>query len=300
MKIVVAGGSGFIGQPLVTHLEGAGHDVAVLTRNPATVRAGRALLWDGKSQGTWSDEVGSADAVVNLAGENIGDRRWTAKRKQDLISSRVDATHALVEAIRGAPPRERIFISASGANYYAAGLEQELGEDGPHGGGFLGELTARWEGEARRVEGAARLVILRFGVVIGAGGGALARMLLPFKLGVGGRIGSGEQWMSWIARDDVVRIIDWALTHPDASGVYNATAPQPVRNRDFTAAFARAIHRPAIIPIPGVALKAAFGQMAEETLMTGQRAVPVRATRAGFRFAHDTIDSALSRALRPR
>lgn len=311
MKIVVSGGSGFIGQPLVRHLQERGHEVAVLTRNPEKVKAGRPLLWDGRTQGAWSAEAAAADAIVNLAGENVGERRWTEKRKRELIDSRIHATTALVEAVRSAwgagdlarargrgRPRPT-FISASGVSFYASGLEEPLDENGPRGEGVLADMSARWEEAARGAESVSRLVIFRLGVVIGPGG-ALAKMYLPFKLGLGGRIASGKQWLSWIAREDVIGLIEWALMHDDVSGVYNGTSPHPVRNREFTTAVARALHRPAIIPIPAFALKILFGRMAEETLLTGQRAVPDRAMKNGFRFTLPAIESATLHALRRR
>lgn len=297
MKVIIAGGSGFIGEAVVRQLLDQGHAVSVLTRDPARVKAGRPLPWDPKSPGAWTAEVAAADAVVNLAGENIGDGRWTRARKQRLLASRVDATRALVGAMQTAPGGKRAFISASAVGFYGPHGDEELDESALRGAGFLADLASQWEAEARAADPIARLVILRLGVVIGAGGGALAKMLVPFKLGVGGRIGSGEQWMSWISRDDVVRLIEWAISHDEVRGVLNATAPHPVRNRDFTRTLGRALHRPAILPIPGPALRLLFGQMADETLLTGQRVMPDAAVKKGFRFSQDTIESALQRAL---
>ncbi|HEX6096390.1 MAG TPA: TIGR01777 family oxidoreductase [Thermoanaerobaculia bacterium] len=295
MRIVIAGGSGFIGEPLVRRLVARGDDVAVLSRNPARVQAGRGVAWDGRTQGAWSEEVASADAIVNLAGENVGEGRWTDERKRRLIASRLDATGAIVQALRNAPPRERVLVNASAVGYYGFDRDEELDEHGTRGGGFLAELVDQWEAAAREAEPLARLVIPRFGVALAADGGALKKMMLPFKLGAGGPVGSGEQWMAWIDRDDAVRFIEWAIDNRSARGVYNVTAPQPVRNRDFSRALGRALHRPAFLPAPGFALRAAFGQMAEEVLLGGQRAVPRRAEREGFRFDHPTLDASLAR-----
>lgn len=301
MKIAIAGGSGFVGEPLVRRLVSRGDDVVVLSRSPAKVRAGRGVQWDGQSQGAWTADVASADVVVNLAGENIGDGRWTAERKRRLIDSRLNATRALVQALDGAietePTPRRAFINASAIGYYGLRGDESLTESASRGTGFLADLVARWEEEARHAEKAARLVILRFGVVLAGDGGALAKMLLPFKLGVGGRIGSGQQWMSWVSRDDVIRMIEWAIGRDSARGVYNVTSPEPVRNIDFTKALGQALHRPTLFPVPGFVLKAAFGEMAGEVLLGGQRVLPARATGEGFAFGDPSVEPALKRAL---
>lgn len=297
MRIVIAGGSGFIGEPLVRRLLARGDKVAVLSRNPSTVHAGRGVQWDGRTQGPWSQEMAGADAVVNLAGENVGEGRWTAERKKRLVASRLDATHAIVEALRNVPPRARSLVNASAVGYYGVRGDEVLDENGSRGTGFLAELVEKWEAAAQEVESLARLVILRFGVALAADGGALKKMMMPFKLGMGGPLGSGRQWMSWIDRDDAVRIVEWAIDRSDARGVYNATGPEPVRNREFTHALGRALHRPAIMPAPAFALRLAFGQMAEEMLLGGQRVVPRRADVEGFLFETRTVEQALARHL---
>lgn len=298
MRIVIAGGSGFIGEPLVRRLVARGDDVAVLSRDPAKVQAGRGVAWDGRTQGAWSDEVAKADAIVNLAGENVGEGRWTDERKKKLIASRIDATGAIVQALRNAPPRDRVLVNASAVGYYGFDRgDEEFDENGTRGRGFLAELVEKWEAAAREAEPLARLVLLRFGVALAPDGGALQKMMLPFKLGAGGPVGNGRQWMSWIDRDDAVRAVEWAIDNRGARGVYNATAPQPVRNRDFARALGRALHRPAFMPAPAFALRIAFGQMAEEVLLGGQRVVPRRAEREGFRFDHPTLDAALAKSI---
>lgn len=296
MKVTIAGGSGFIGEAVVRELLSQGHDVAVLTRNPQKADGGRPLLWDGKTQGAWSKEAASSDVVINLAGENIGER-WTEERKVRLIESRVGATRALVAAIATEPQRKRTFINASAIGFYGPRGDEILDETATRGEGFLADLAARWEKEALAADTLARLVIFRFGVVLGSGGGALGKMLLPFKLGVGGRIGSGRQWFSWVALDDVTRAILWAIGDDSLRGVFNVTAPNPVTNADFTRALGRTLHRPAVLPIPSAGLKILFGQMAGETLLSGQRVIPSRMSERGFRFVHDTVESALQRAL---
>jgi uncharacterized protein (TIGR01777 family) len=293
MKIVIAGGSGFLGQPLVQRLLTRGHDVIVLTRNVSHVGVGRPMLWDGRTQGAWSDEAASADVVINLAGENVGEGRWTDARKRRLIASRLDATNAIVEALRREPSRVRTVIQASAIGYYGNRGDEILDESASRGDGFLAELVERWESAARPAENLGRFVIIRFGVVLHRDGGALRKMWLPFKLGLGGPIGSGEQWMSWIGREDALRFVEWAMENDRVRGVYNATAPQPVRNRDFTRALGRALHRPAIMPLPAFALRLAFGQMADETVLGGQRALPRRAEADGYPFLHPLLDDEL-------
>ncbi|HEX2833786.1 MAG TPA: TIGR01777 family oxidoreductase [Thermoanaerobaculia bacterium] len=297
MRIVIAGGTGFLGEPLVRRLLARGDEVAVLSRNPAKVRAGRGVSWDGKTQGSWADEVAKADVIINLAGENVGEGRWTDPRKKRLVASRLDATNAIIEAMRRAPAQQRTLINASAVGYYGVRGDEELDENGSRGNGFLAELVEKWETAARVAEPIARVVLLRFGVVLAPDGGALKKMVLPFKLGAGGPIGTGDQWMSWIDRDDAIRFVEWAIEHERARGVYNVTAPSPVRNRDFTRALGRALHRPAILPAPAFALRLAFGEMADEMLLGGQRAIPKRAQQEGFGCNATSLEESFARHL---
>ena len=293
MKIVVAGGTGFIGRPLVSGLVARGDDVVVLTRNPGNVQGARGVAWRPPSVDAWADEVSAADAVINLAGESIADGRWTAARKQRLVSSRLDATSALVEALRLATDRERCLVSASAIGFYGLSGDERLDEGAPQGRGFLAGLSAKWEAAAREAEPRARVVLLRFGIVLDRSGGALAKMLLPFSLGLGGPVGDGKQWMSWVGLEDVIRGIAWALDTQAARGVYNLTAPEPVRSRDFARALGRALHRPAILPVPAFALRAMFGEMADEILIGGQRVIPARLEKEAFRFERIALDDEL-------
>ena len=297
MKIVVAGGTGFLGEPLVQRLVARGDDVTVLTRNPQKVETGRGVQWDGKTQGPWSEEVAKADVVINLAGENISEGRWTEERKRRLIDSRLHATNAVVEALKRAPSSTRTLINASAVGIYGDRGDELLDESAPRGSGFLADLVDQWENAARAAEPLARLVIIRFGVVLAPDGGALKKLLLPFKLGVGGPIGSGKQWMSWVDREDALRLVEWAIANPNARGVYNATAPEPLRNREFSRVLAHALHRPAIIPTPPFALRLLFGEMADEALLAGQRAVPRRALDDGFSFQRPTLTGSLASQL---
>ena len=288
MKVVVAGGTGFIGEALVRRLIARDHEVAVLTRNPAKVRAGRAVRWSGAAT-----EVGGADVVINLAGENIGAGRWTTERKRKIVDSRVGSTRELVEALHDTARHRPTFISASAVGYYGPRGDEVLDERAPQGEGFLADVVRQWEDSARAAEKVARVVILRFGVVLAGEGGALQKMMLPFRLGIGGPIGSGRQWMSWVDREDVLRAIEWAIDHREVHGVYNITSPNPVINRDFARALGRALHRPAVMPTPASVLRLIFGQMADEVLLSGQRVAPARASSEGFVFEYPTIDAAL-------
>lgn len=298
MRVVISGGGGFIGEPLVRALLARGDDVAVLTRHSSHVNAGRALVWDPSARDeAWRREVASADAVVNLAGENVAGGRWTAERKRRIVDSRVTATRALVEALETEPARSRVLVSASAVGFYGTRDDELLDEQAVSGNGFLADVVRRWEELAHGADHRARVVILRFGVVLAANGGALGKMLLPFRIGVGGPIASGKQWMSWVDRDDVVRMTLWAIDREGARGVYNVTAPEPVRNRDFTRALGAALHRPALLPAPSFALRLLFGEMADEMLIGGQRVVPKRATSEGFVFQYPTLGAALEHVL---
>lgn len=292
-RIVVSGGSGFIGEPLVKFLVARGDDVTVLTRNPASVRAGKALLWNPAEPAGWAASVRDADAVINLAGENVGAGRWTPSRKRAILQSRESVTSALVQVLAAAANPKRAFISASAIGHYGDRGDEVLDEQSAAGTGFLADVTMRWEEIALRAESAARVVVMRFGVVLAADGGALGKMAVPFKLGAGGPLGNGRQWMSWIDRDDLIAMLVWAIDHPEVRGVYNVTAPNPVTNADFTAALGRALHRPAILPAPAFALRLALGEMAEEMLLGGQRVLPKRALNEGFQFRYPAVDASL-------
>lgn len=294
VKIVVSGGSGFIGTPLVQRLVARGDEVVVLSRDPARVRVGRGVEWHPPAAGAWTDEVASADAVVNLAGESIAGGRWTEARKRRLVSTRLEPTRALISAMRTNASRPRAFVNASAVGYYGYTSDAAFDESSPRGAGFLAELVEQWENAARDAEALARVVLLRFGVVLDKAGGALAQMLPPFRFGVGGPIGSGKQWMAWVDREDVVRALTWAIDNGSATGVYNVTAPEAVQNRDFASALGRALHRPAFMPVPALALRTLFGRgLADEALLGGQHAIPARLQREGFVFEYPTLDASL-------
>jgi uncharacterized protein (TIGR01777 family) len=302
MRIVVAGGTGFLGSPLTETYAEEGHDVRVLTRSlpsgasrhesgtgvPGITRVG----WtpDGHS-GPWAEVVNGADAVINLAGASLGDKRWTAQRKAELRDSRLLSTRSLVTAIKSAPTPPAVFISASGVDYYASNDEPKT-EASPPGRSFLAELCEDWEKEAARAEREGlRLVIIRSGIVFERSGGALVRMMTPFRFFAGGRLGSGHQYLSWIHRLDWTEMVRWIVQTPDAVGPINVTAPHPVTNREFARALGRAMKRPALLPAPAFALKLVVGEFANY-IVTGQRVIPARAIALGYHFRYPELDIA--------
>ena len=304
MRFVIAGGTGFIGSPLAEVYAEEGHDVRVLTRSlpdgearhdPGTGKPGitRVGWHPSGTAGAWAQVVDDADAVVNLAGEPLGDRRWTAQRKAALRDSRILATRSLADAIRRASRPPRVFVSSSAVGYYGAGAEPK-NEDSPAGSDFLARLAEEWEMEAQKAEATgARLVLLRTGVVLERTGGALPRMMRPFRYFVGGPIGNGRQYMSWVHRLDVIEMIRWIIETPAVIGPVNATAPHPVTNREFSRALGRALRRPSLLPAPGFALKMMFGEMAEPLLLAGQRVIPAKAQSHGYHFRYPEIDIAM-------
>ena len=290
MKIVVSGGTGFIGTRLVARLRERGDEVVVLSRSPK-----HGVEWHPPESGPWVSEVRDADAVVNLAGESIAGGRWTESRKATLTSSRLIPLRALIDA------KPRVLVEASAVGYYGYISDETFDESAARGPGFLAELVDKWEAAAREAESFARVVLLRFGVVLDKSGGALKQMLPPFYFGAGGPIGNGRQWMSWVDREDVLRAIEWAIDNPSARGIYNVSAPNPVRNREFAKALGRAVRRPALLPVPAFALRLVFGRgLADEALLGGQRAVPSRLQREGFTFEYPTLESSLLHIFAPR
>lgn len=294
MKIVIAGASGFIGQALVAGLESDGHEVRRLVRTAAT--GPRTIPWNPAARELDATALHGVDVVVNLAGENIGAGRWTAGRRRGILQSRLSATGTLVDALARLDRPPTVLLSASAVGFYGDRGDVELDEAAPGGDGFLADVCRRWEDEAARAGAlGVRVVRARFGVVLAVEGGALARMLPVFRLGLGGRLGSGRQWMSWISRDDAVA----ALRHLLGGGVegpVNLVAPAPVTNAEFTRCLAQALRRPAIFPVPAAALRLALGQMADEALLASTRAVPGRLRASGFAFRHPTLGAALAAA----
>ena len=306
MRLIIAGGSGFLGRALADTLAAAGHHVQILTRQPAasarpaSARAHERITWspDGTANGPWAAACSGADLIVNLAGESIAAGRWTAARKAALRDSRVLPTRSLAQAIARAAQPPAALVSASAIGYYGDRADEALTEQAGPGRDFLAGLGVEWEREALAAEATGtRVVLLRTGIVLDPREGALAKMVPPFRLFAGGPFGSGRQFMSWIHRDDWVSLAKWAIETPAARGALNLTAPNPVTNADFARALGRALHRPAIVPAPRFALSLMLGEMAGPLLFHSQRVLPAKALACGFRFAHSDVDAALASLL---
>jgi uncharacterized protein len=303
MKLVVAGGSGFLGAPLCESWAEDGLDVRMLTRalapgearhDPGTGVPGITRVgWrpDGTA-GQTTAAIEGAHAVINLAGESVAHGRWTPARKEALRDSRILSTRTLAAAITSAANPPRTFISGSAIGYYGAHDSASLTESAPPGTGFLAQLCVDWEAEAQQAAGpSVRVVLLRTGVVLERGGGALAKIMLPFRFFAGGSMGSGRQYVSWIHRIDWMEMVRWLVETPGIAGPVNATAPHPVTNAELARALGRALHRPALVPAPAFALRIALGEMAD-SIVTGQRVLPSRALSGGFHFRYPEIDIA--------
>ena len=303
MKVLIAGGTGFIGRSLIERLVHAGHSAVVLTRRPAMMDVPsnpsiRCLQWDARSTGEWEPVVNEVDAVINLAGESIAAKRWTSAQKERIARSRIEATHAIVRAIEKAMRKPEVLISASGVGYYGDVREGDVDEDSPHGDDFFANLCLQWESEALLAgRHAVRVVTLRTGIVLHPSGGTMKKFLLPFRLFVGGPLGPGSQWMSWIHREDAIRAILFALENKSLSGPVNITAPNPVTMREFCRSLGRALRRPSWFPVPGFALRLALGDMAD-VVLKGQRVIPAKLIRAGFSFNFPQLDPAMSELVR--
>ena len=293
LRVAITGATGMIGSMLQPALAAGGHQVIrIVRRAPA---AGE-IRWDPEGRGLDPASLAGVDAVVHLAGENIG-VRWTAGRKRAIVESRTRGTRLLVDAMTKAPDGPRTLVSASAIGFYGERGEEEVTEVSPPGTGFLPEVCIAWEANAMAAADAGvRVVTIRTGLVLTKAGGVLQRMLLPFRLGLGGRLGDGQQWMSWVSSDDLIGVYRHAL-EGDMRGPLNAVAPAAVRNREFTAALGRALHRPAVLVVPKTALRLAFGEMADAAILASTHVLPAALERTGYRFLHPDLDRALAHEL---
>jgi uncharacterized protein len=293
MNITITGASGLIGSRLVERLRARGDDVTSLSRNPSSPGA---LRWLPEQEPAPAAALDGSDAVIHLAGENVA-QRWSDDAKRSIRTSRELGTRNLVAGIKAAEPRPRVLISSSAVGYYGPHGDEEIDETAAAGDDFLAEICVIWEREAQRAaELGLRVVCVRTGVVLDQNGGALAKMLPFFKLGVGGPVAGGDQYLPWIHVDDVVGIYLAALDGDEWKGAINASAPTPVTNKTFSKALGRALHRPAIAPVPALAIRALYGEMAE-IVTKGQRVIPRRALQHGYKFAHPDLDEALRAAV---
>lgn len=297
LKILISGSSGLIGSALVPALRASGHEVKRLVRG--TITAPDQISWN-PAEPLAPESVSGFDAVIHLGGESIA-ARWTEAKKRRILDSRVPATQHLAAALSKAQQRPRVFICASAIGFYGNRGDEILREDSPSGEGFVGEVCRQWEAAAQSVAGAGiRTVQIRTGIVLSPHGGALAKMLPPFRMCVGGNIGNGRQWMSWIDLRDEVGAIQCLLTNESISGPVNLVSPNPVRNAEFTRILASALHRPAIFPVPAFAARLAFGQMADELLLASQRVEPAKLTSSGYKFQSPDLRTALEGILEKR
>ncbi|MDZ8263802.1 TIGR01777 family oxidoreductase [Nostoc sp. ChiQUE01b] len=320
MKVAITGATGFVGSRLVQRLHGEGHEIVVLTRNttfaqkvfPSEAFPNVEIVgYTPNASGSWQSVIANCDGVVNLAGEPIGEGRWTPERKQEILNSRKLGTQKIVEAIANANPKTAVattggtpatrclpsvLINASAIGYYGTSETATFDETSLSGNDFLAQVCQAWEAEARKVKDAGvRLVILRFGIVLG-NGGALGKMIPPFKLFAGGPIGSGRQWFSWIHVDDLVNLILQALTKPEIEGVYNATAPNPVRMAGLSQTLGQVMNRPSWLPVPAFAIEALLGDGAI-VVLEGQQVIPKRTVQTGFEYKYPNLQSALTQIL---
>ena len=306
MRILISGSTGLVGSAIVDRLSHQGHELSRLFRPGTEVRTAQTtpsgelphVLWNPQS-GLLNSRAEEADALIHLAGASIAGHRWTEAWKRELRDSRVAATHHLIASLRRLRRPPQIFVAASAIGFYGNRGGEELTESSPAGTDFLAQLTADWETEsAGAAELGARVVILRFGVILAKHGGALPRMALPFRLGLGGKIGSGRQWISWVTLEDIVGIIRFALETNLLSGPANAVSPNPAQNAEFSATMGRVLRRPAIFPTPAFILRLALGEMADSLLLASQKVYPTKLQKLGYRFLYPDLEPALAAVLK--
>jgi uncharacterized protein (TIGR01777 family) len=302
-RVIIAGATGFIGKELCRRLAERGYEIIALSRN---LEKGKKVLgkdvqvveWNGKNSQGWLGHVEDCQALLNLAGENLASGRWTEKKKQSVLQSRLDAGRAVAGAARLAKRKPKVVVQASAVGYYGPRRDEVCDESSSPGEGFLSEVSQKWEFSTQEVEAQGiRRVIIRTGIVLGREGGAFVRLEKPFRLFGGGSLGSGKQWFSWIHLDDEVNAIIFLIEREDLSGVFNLTAPHPVRQKEFSRTLGKVMKRPSWLPVPGFLLRLLFGAMAKETLLSGQRVVPSRLLDSGFQFLYPELESAFKEIL---
>ncbi|MEI7751360.1 MAG: TIGR01777 family oxidoreductase [Candidatus Omnitrophota bacterium] len=300
MRIVLAGGTGFIGRALKQKLLSAGHEVVVLTRKSSAGAKAREsfVAWDGRNTGEWAASLDGADAVINLSGENIAAKRWTPEQKQKILASRVDATRAIVNAIGLARQKPALLINASAVGYYGDAGNRELTEARARGAGFLAETCESWETEARKAERlGVRVILARLGPVLGEKGGMLSKMLPPFRFFLGAPLGTGKQWISWVHQEDVTGALLFMLEQGDLSGPVNVTSGVPATMKDFCRTLAKILSRPSWPPVPSIFLKMLMGEMAT-IILASQKVLPLRLLEAGYHFRYPDLSAAFAAILK--
>lgn len=298
MRILITGASGLIGKAIAATLREKGNELILASRSEPA--AAEDIRWDAQTGFSVEDlpRLEGLDVVIHLAGESVSGLRWTEDKKKAIRDSRVDGTRTMIETFAKLKTKPRMFITASAVGFYGDRGDEELTETSAAGDNFLSDVCREWEAESRRAEDLGiRTVLLRTGIVLSKNGGALAAMLLPFKLGVGGVVGSGEQWMSWIALDDVVGIIEFAIENENLRGAVNVTSPNPVKNAEFTGTLGEVLYRPTILPLPGFAVNLVFGEMGDALLLASSKVFPKRLLDAGFQFQYADLKPALTHVL---
>jgi len=297
MKILITGATGLIGTPLQKSLRARGHELLLASRKPP--KDDSYVQWDIEKGFTEPERLEGVDAVIHLAGESVSGLRWTDEKKKAIRDSRVIGTRNIVDTISDLKQRPRVLIAASAIGFYGDRGDEELTETSKPGKNFLAEVSREWESEARRAEDSGvRTVLLRTGIVLSKDGGALGTMLTPFKFGLGGVIGDGKQWMSWISLDDHIEVINFALENESIRGAVNSVSPNPVRNQEFTAVMGDVLYRPTFIPVPEFAVHLAFGEMGEALLLDSMKVIPKRLLDAGFKFKFPDLKKAIENAVK--
>lgn len=302
-RVLITGATGFIGRALAVELASGGYEVVALTRNLAKSarlfgKDVRSVYWDGRTADGWGPLADGALAIINLAGDNLAEGRWTGAKKNRILKSRLDAGAAVCEAVRSARQKPKVVVQASAVGFYGPREDEEIDESSPAGRGFLADVVRAWEDSTREVEAlGVRRVVIRSGLVLGRGGGVFPRLVLPFRFFAGGPLGSGRQWSSWVHMSDEVGAIRFLVEREGLAGVFNLTAPNPLEEKDICRAIGKALRRPCWLPVPVFVLKLLFGEKAKETILEGQRVFPRRLAETAFAFRYPAADAALAELL---